>query len=123
MVDRDRPGMSLALRHNPNWGRRPPGECRLSQRDGQIVIERADSHVWLDDEFLRRLVGPEQNRNKWVSLTYQPYDLCEPQRCCQRFRAGHCYFGAIITIWAVNGTVIYRIGSYLRGGVWEAKFA
>ncbi len=124
--------MSLELR-SLSLGRHAPGECRLSRRDDQIFIERADPHVWLDDEFLRRLVGPAQNKNRWVSLAYQPHDLCQPQQCCQRFRDGgsatsssagwHCYYGAVLTIWGVNATVIYRIGGFLRGGFWEARFA
>lgn len=122
--------IELEQRRGPNWGRTAPGECRLSQRDGQIVIERADPQVWLEDEFLRRLVGPAQNRNEWVSLTYQPHDLCRPQQCCQRFREGeaatssagwHCYYGGILSIRASNATVMYRIGGFLRGGFWEAQ--
>jgi hypothetical protein len=121
---------ALELRRGPSWGRQAPGECRLSWGEDGLVIERADPHVWLDDEFLRRLVGPENNRNPWVSLTYEPHDLCQPQSCCQRFRdsgttssaAGyHCYSGACLQIDAVDGTAAYRIGRFLRGGFWEAK--
>ena len=103
-------------------GRQAPGECRLSKRDGQLYIEHADPKVWLSDEFLRNLVGPG-HINEWVSLTYQPRDLCQPARCCQRFRGGHCYYGAIITIRGANETVMYRVGGYLRGGFWEAEHA
>lgn len=110
----------MEQRRGPEWGRKPPGECRLSQRDNQIIIERADPQVWLTDEFLQRLVGPESNNN-WVNLTYHTYDVCQPQSCCQRFRGGHCYFGGVVTISATNGSVIYRIGRFLRGGFWEAQ--
>lgn len=113
---------AVEIRRGPRDGRRAPGECRLSQRDGQLFIERADPQVWLDDEFLRQLVGAGY-RNQWVSLVYQPADLCQPLRCCQRFRNGHCYYGAVVTIRATNKTVIYRVGGFLRGGFWEAEFA
>jgi hypothetical protein len=126
-------GLVSALEVRRSLGRQAPGECRLSYRDGGLVIEHADPHVWLDDEFLRRLVSFEGSRNKRVSLVYQPHDLCQPQSCCQRFRDGsnatssaagwHCYYGAVVTIRGTNRTVIYRIGRFLRGGIWEAKFA
>jgi hypothetical protein len=108
-------------RRGPEWGREAPGECRLTEQDGQIMVARADPHVWMTDEFLRKLVGPE-SRNPWVTLTYQPHDLCRPEFCCQRFRDSyHCYSGAQVTISACNGVVTYRIGRFLRGGFWEAE--
>jgi hypothetical protein len=96
-----------------------PGECRLRVKDGQLVIERADPHVWLDDTFLMGTVGKNKD-NPWVDVMYQPNDLCDPTDCCQTWRGGHCFKGAVITIRASNGTVIYRIGRFIRRGVWEA---
>lgn len=112
----------VEVRRGPSDGRRAPGECVLTRHEGQLFIERADPRVWMDDGFLQQLIGSGY-RNEWVALTYQPHDLCEPLRCCQRFRSGHCYYGALVTIRAVNETVIYRIGGFLRGGFWEAELA
>lgn len=115
------PGSALEVRRGPSWGDRPPGECRLGWREKQLIVQRADPRVWLDDEFLRRLVGPEGDRSQWAGLAYQLHDFCEPATCCQRWRGGHCYSGGILTIWAENATVVYQIGRYLRGGLWEAR--
>lgn len=104
-------------------GRRPPGECQLKFDDDGILIERADEHVWLEDTFLRRLVMAQQGRAApAVTLAYQPHDLCEPLSCCQRQRAGHCFYGAVVTIWGKNAHVSYRIGQFRRGH-WEAEWA
>lgn len=103
---------------------RPPGECQLSFRDDGIVIERADPHVWLTEDFLRRLTSSEHQHNQWVSLTWGARDLCDPAACCQVARERpHCYAGAILAIWGKNAHVMYRIGGYRRGGVWEARWA
>ena len=116
------PMSALEARRAPA-GRQAPGECRLSKRDGQLYIERADPKVWLEDEFLHQLVGPG-HINEWVSLAYQEHDVCQPMRCCQRYRAErHCYYGALITIRGSNKTITYRIFGFLRGGFWEAALA
>lgn len=102
---------------------RPPGECVLVRRDdGGIVIKRADPKIWIPDTFMRTLVGPQLD-NPWVDVVWQSYDLCDPETCCQGMREGRCYYGAILTIRDEQQTVAYRIGRYLRGGVWEARIA
>jgi hypothetical protein len=105
----------------------PPGECVLKFEDRAIIIERADPHVWLEDNFLRQLVARKNpdDRNPTVTLTYQPHDLCDPQSCCQGWlgREGHsCFYGAVVTIWGRNEHVSYRIGQFRRGH-WEARWA
>lgn len=103
---------------------RPPGECRLVRRDdGSIHIKQADPKIWLPDTFLKTLVGPQQNNNQWVHLNWQSLDQCDPETCCQTFKQGRCYYGALLTIRDRDRTVIYRIGRYLRGEVWEARIA
>jgi hypothetical protein len=99
------------------------GECRLRRdADGSLFIERADSEVWLLDAFLYQLVGPNED-NPWVEVSYRPFDLCHPNQCCQTWRDGHCFGGAVITINAVNGTVTYRVGRYVNFGKWQATRA
>ena len=114
--------VAVESRRGPDAGRQAPGECILKHHAGQLFIERADPRVWLTDDFLGALAG-SGHRNQWVSLTLQPLNPCEPARCCQRFRPGHCYFGALVQIRGVNRTVTYRIAGFLRGGFWEAKVA
>jgi hypothetical protein len=101
---------------------RPAGECRLIFRDDGIFIERADRHVWLTDDFLARLTTSERH-NQWVSLTWGARDLCDPTACCQTGRdRPHCYTGAILAVWGINGNIMYRIGGYSHG-VWEARWS
>jgi hypothetical protein len=96
---------------------RPPGQCLLRFDHDGILVERADEHVWLADEFLNKLVT---TGNPWVNLTWGARDTCVPSNyCCQVFRGGRCYAGAVVAIWAKNGAVIYRIGGFTRGQ-WEA---
>lgn len=102
---------------------RPPGECRLVRADdGRISIKQADPKIWVPDDFLKTVVGPQQG-NQWVDVTWQSLDLCDPETCCQGMRQGRCYYGAILTIHDEDRTVHYRIGRFLRGGVWEARLA
>jgi hypothetical protein len=100
----------------------PPGECRLSFHEDGILVERADPHVWLTEDFLHRLVATNRD-NEWVSLTYGARDLCDPMSCCQSWRGvGRCYIGAILAIWGTNHHVHYRITAFRRG-IWEARWA
>lgn len=99
------------------------GECRLKRTDdGRLFIEQADPQVWLEDAFLFQVAGPNK-QNPWVDVIYQSNDLCSPNQCCQTWRGGHCFGGAVLTIKAVNGTAIYRIGRYVNFGKWEASRA
>jgi hypothetical protein len=90
--------------------------------DGQLFIDRADRDVWLEDSFLYQVAGPNKS-NPWVTVTYQAFDMCDPVMCCQRWRGGHCFYGAILSIKAVNGTAIYNVGKPTAWGRWEATRA
>jgi hypothetical protein len=98
------------------------GECRLRMDGDQLFIERADAEVWLEDSFLLQVAGPKK-QNQWVDVMWQPFDQCDPKQCCQQWRNGHCFYGALVTIRAVNGTAIYRVGRYMNCGMWEARRA
>lgn len=102
-----------------DWGGKAPGECRLVRDGEDLVVAQADPMVWIEDSFLRTLVG---KKNPWVTLTWGPGDACDPKTCCQMFRDGqHCFRGAILAIDGKNDKVFYRIGRFLRRGVWEAS--
>lgn len=104
-----------------DWGGQPPGECRLVREGQDLVVAQADPLVWIEDSFLRTLVG--RKKNPWVTLMWGPVDQCDPATCCQSLRDGpHCFRGAILEIDGKNDKVFYRIGRYLRRGVWEASW-
>lgn len=109
----------LERRRRSNWSAQRTGECRLSfTADGAIIVQRADPHVWLEEDFLQRLANLDEN--PWVSLTYQSVDLCSPDLCCQRWRPGRCFLGAILVIRGRNEHAVYRITGF-RAGSWEAQ--
>lgn len=110
---------------------REPGECIMSNRshdDGgwDLIIDRADPHVWICDQLLRALHDDDDD-SPWVrlkvnaSLVRDP--RCDVEDCCAQRDVGTCFMGAILTIKAHNLTVIYKVGHWVpEANVWEARW-
>lgn len=102
---------------------------RVNHDDGtsDLIIDRADPHVWISDQLLRELYYGEDSPWAWlrVDATLVRNERCDTVNCCAQEDVGTCFMGAILTIKAHNCTVIYEIGRWVTdqySGLWEASW-
>lgn len=101
---------------------------RVNHDDGtsDLIIDRADPHVWISDQLLRSLYN-DQDDSPWAHLrvdaTLVRDQRCDSVNCCDQQNTGTCFMGAVLTIKAHNRTVIYKIGQWVSDemAVWACE--